>query len=216
MSLPLSVNEYGGLFATQSANIFVHLGISIKTMLIPFLLEVLLSQFASFYFVCKDYHKYIQAIDHHVTNVEYANRTKFVYGIVYMTNEKIGYFVPVTSYSKSKENNILIKIKDHGRQKTVGSLRFNYMFPVPARCLIRVNFKNASFFSNEERIKIEKEYLYIKKVIGIKAIKKKAEDTYKAVIAGTDKELCKNSCNFLLLEKAYKEYILSMQEIPTD
>lgn len=166
-----------------------------------------ISKHPSFYFVDKDYHEYLKKIDKHITNIEYANRIKFVYGLVFETEEKICYFVPVSSYAKAKENNILIKITNNKIIETAGSLRFNYMFPVPLNCLTPVNFKDTSYFNNEERIKVEKEYLYIKKKIGIKTILKKAKETYNAVITKSDKELLNNSCDFKLLEKAYWEYI---------
>jgi protein AbiQ len=171
------------------------------------------TRFPAFYFVDKVYHRYIQNLDHHVTNIEYANREKFVFGVVMETRNNICYFVPVTSYSKSKQDNILIKIEDHHTLKTVGSLRFNYMFPVPLNCLTPVNFKDTGYFSNEERVKVEKEYLYIKKKIGIRTIQRKAKEVYDAVISGRDAKLTGNCCNFLLLEQACMKYIETLNKI---
>jgi len=166
------------------------------------------SNFATFYDVDPQYINYLKQIDPHIMNVEYANRNKFVYGVVLETSDKVKYYVPVSHYSANKENNILIKIEDHKRIVTVGSLRFNYMFPVPEFCLSSINFKNSNHFdTDEERIKVEKEYRYIKKVIGIRNIQKMAKLTYDMVVNYTNTELTNNSCNFKILEKAYWEYI---------
>jgi len=166
------------------------------------------NNFATFYDVNPEYIKYLKNYDPHVMNIEYANRNKFVYGVVLETSDKIKYFVPVSHYSDSKENNILIKIKDHKHFVTVGSLRFNYMFPIPEKCLTYIDFKKQDHFdTNDERIKVENEYRYIKKVIGIKKIQKMASQTYKDVVSKVNKQLSNNSCDFKILEEAYWEYI---------
>lgn len=109
--------------------------------------------FASFYYIDSEYIKFLQnkEIENRgftcVPNVDYANKTKFTYGVVMEINSdnglKIPYFVPITSYDKKQEDNILIKVKKGGALHTVGSLRFNYMFPVPAikKCILELDFK---------------------------------------------------------------------------
>ena len=42
------------------------------------------------------------------------------------------YYVPVTSYKQQKPDNFLIKTP---KGQVVSSLRFNYMFPVPAELI---------------------------------------------------------------------------------
>ena len=107
--------------------------------------------FATFYYVDDKYVKYLQNVEKSkrgfttVPNVTYANKTKFLYGVVmtiHLSGEiQIPYFVPVTSYIKSKPDNIILKVKDNqtGILKSVGSLRFNYMIPVPTKCLTAVS-----------------------------------------------------------------------------
>ena len=165
----------------------------------------------SFYYVDQDYIDYLKAVELEqrgfttVPNVAYANKEKFVYGVV-MQIDELNYFVPVTSYNSSKEDNVLIKVKDHNIMKSVGSLRFNYMIPVPGFCLTAVDFTDPGF-SKEYKILLEKEYRYLKKTVGVANIQKRARRTYEKVIEGTDLQLIRNSCAFLILEDACRKYI---------
>ena len=64
-----------------------------------------------------------------VPNIRYTERNKFAFGAVMQVKE-INYYVPISSFDKKQEANILIRIP--GDEKEVkGSLRFNYMVPVP-------------------------------------------------------------------------------------
>ena len=116
------------------------------------------------------------------------------------------YFVPVSSYCKKQQDNFLIKIKDHHTEKVVGSLRFNYMIPVPEKCLKLLDFKTGIMDENR-RIFIEKEYRFCKSKRS--AIQKGARKTYERVIGAVSDALVKNSCDFALLEKAHQEYLES-------
>lgn len=130
--------------------------------------------FASFYYIDSEYIKFLQnkEIENRgftcVPNVDYANKTKFTYGVVMEINSdnglKIPYFVPITSYDKKQEDNILIKVKKGGALHTVGSLRFNYMFPVPAikKCILELDFKDKNY-TEDYKLLLEQEYRYIKK-----------------------------------------------------
>ena len=127
--------------------------------------------FASFYYINSDYIKYLKNIEilkrgfTCVPDVEYTNKTKFTYGIVMersVDGINIPYFVPVTSNDKKHDDAIYIKISKNKETRTVGSLRFNFMIPVPKTCLERVNF-NDKGFSHEYKLLLEKEYRYIKK-----------------------------------------------------
>ena len=51
-----------------------------------------------------------------------------------------------------------VEIKKHGFTTVpVASMRFNYMIPVPKRCLISVDFKSSQF-TEKEKIMFRKEY----------------------------------------------------------
>ena len=70
-----------------------------------------------------------------VPNMDYGDsrKQKFLCGVVLKIND-VDYYVPVTSYKIKKPDNFLI-CADNG--SVVSSLRFNYMFPVPADAITR-------------------------------------------------------------------------------
>jgi hypothetical protein len=95
----------------------------------------------SFYDIDKDYVKYLQKEEMNerdftkVPNIEYpGNLPKFTCGVVLDVHE-YKYYVPVSSYKMQKPDNILINIESERYNKVKGSLRFNYMFPVPDECI---------------------------------------------------------------------------------
>ncbi len=168
----------------------------------------------SFYYVDEDYINYLKEVEINsrgfttVPNVRYANSSKFVYGVVLKIDD-IDYYVPISSYKKSQEDNIIIKIEDHKKLVARGSMRFNYMIPIPKQCLIPVDFKD-SMFTEQEKVMLQKEYKACKKLL-VQA-QKRAKKTYDKVLAGLDTELLKNSCDFKLLEEACKNYSPKKEE----
>ena len=161
----------------------------------------------SFYYVDKEYIQYLKDKEiakrgfTTIPNMEYHAHDKFVYGIV-MSIHNVDYYVPFSHYDKQQEDNILIKVDYHKRIKVAGSLRFNYMFPVPKVCLTPVNFSD---FEEKRKILLRKEYKSCLHLLS--QIQKHALRTYQRVVSGKDEELTNNSCLFLLLEDACKEYI---------
>lgn len=160
----------------------------------------------SFYYVDKDYIDYLKEIEvalrgfTTIPNMEYHLHNKFVYGVVLNINDT-DYYVPFSHYDKQQEDNILIKVDYHKKIVVAGSLRFNYMFPVPKKCLILVDFVNED---EKRRVLLRKEYKSCLRLLS--QIKKKAAKTYDRVINHMDDELILNSCMFLDLEEACKEY----------
>ena len=95
----------------------------------------------SFYDIDKDYVMYLQEGETkergftRVPNVEYPGKLpKFTCGVVLEIND-CKYYVPVSSFKTQKPDNILIKIDSERYNKVKGTLRFNYMFPVPDNCI---------------------------------------------------------------------------------
>ena len=160
----------------------------------------------SFYYVDEKYIQYLKGIELNkrgftcIPNMSYHNHDKFVYGVVLSVNN-VDYYVPFSHYDRQQEDNILIKVDYHKKTKVAGSLRFNYMFPVPKKCLKPVDF---SVFSEERKILLRKEYKACLSLLS--KIQKKALKTYNRVLKGDDEELLKNSCLFLVLEEACIEY----------
>ena len=69
----------------------------------------------------------------------------------------MNYYVPVSSFDKKQEANILIRVP--GDEKEVkGTLRFNYMFPVPDECIERLIIKEIK--DEKYRSLLNKEYQF--------------------------------------------------------
>lgn len=160
-----------------------------------------------FYRIDEKYNEFLQEYERanrgitKVPNIRYTDRNKFTFGAVLEVNG-MKYYVSVSSFDKKQEANILIRIA--GDEKEVkGSLRFNYMVPVPESCLTRLVIKDIA--DEKYRLLLNKEWSFC--VDNIKRIQKKANKIYEMVTQNRKQILTDNSCDFSLLEKAYKEYI---------
>ncbi len=162
----------------------------------------------SLYYVNKKYINYIQAVEKdsrgftHVPNMEYPNREqKFVCGVV-LDIRGFQYYVPVTSYSEQKKDNILINITKDKIKPIKGSLRFNYMFPVPNECVTELIIGDEPDI--KRRMLLNKEFEFI---VNNKArILNKAKQTYSKVVNKVNEYTVNNSCDFKLLEDACIRY----------
>ena len=166
----------------------------------------------NFYTVDNDYIEFLKNAEQEkrgftrVPNMAYGEqrKPKFLCGIVLQVND-VNYYVPVTSFKIQKPDNFLIKAKNG---KIVSSLRFNYMFPVP-ETVLRVK----SITEEEDpkyKILLSQELKFCN--TNRENIKQLAQRTYKRVLRGFDKGLVINSCDFLLLEKKCKEFVISEQK----
>ena len=160
-----------------------------------------------FYYVDKQYIDYLKKREINsrgftcVPNVEYWNTKKFVFGTV-LEVDSINYFVPVSSYSKQQEN--LMLIRDKKDNHVLGSLRFTYMIPVPKQCIKKLDIN--SLPTEYNRVHTSKELAFCRR--NREKIQKQAQKTYNRVCSKKYPDLCRNSCDFKLLEKACTEYIL--------
>lgn len=135
-----------------------------------------------------------------VPDIEYQNEKKMICGVVLEING-FKYYVPISSYKKKQDNNLLIVLEDDAYNKVKGSLRFNYMFPVTDELI------NKRDFSKEQPERAEflrRQWVYCNTIEP--EIKKMALETYNAVIEGNDKGLLKASCDFKNLEEAAVKY----------
>lgn len=160
-----------------------------------------------FYRIDEAYNKYLQEYEKEkrgvtkVPNIRYTDRNKFAFGAVLQING-MNYYVYVSSFSKKQEANILIRVP--GDQKEVkGSLRFNYMVPVPDECIERLVIKEIK--DEKYRLLLNKEYQFCKD--NAERIQKKAGRIYEMVITNCKQILTDNSCAFRILEDGYREYI---------
>ncbi len=159
-----------------------------------------------FYYVDKTYIDYLKNYETNargftkVPNVEYEKRDKFVFGAVIQMHE-INYYVAVSSYKKNNESTMLIVDNDNNRE-VKGSLRFNYMIPVPTECLTHIEINK--FTEPSYKRLVRKELKFCRE--NEERIKRKAQSIYNKVLAGKNKLLVENSCDFKLLEEACKQY----------
>lgn len=159
----------------------------------------------NFYYVDKDYILYLKNYERKhrngvtcVPNIEYANRDKFVYGAV-LEIEEIKYYVPVSSKTKGKQDDIIIRDK---KNQAKGSLRFAYMIPVPDCCISSLIINNIP--DENRKILISKELAFCRK--NKAKIERQAKLTYERVLSEKYPALNKNSCDFRALEAAYIQY----------
>ena len=107
--------------------------------------------------------------------------------------------VPVSSYKMQKPDNILINIESERYNKVKGSLRFNYMFPVPDEC---INERIIADDPNKILLNLEWKFCNENET----RIRNKAKQTYSKVINKVNPSIVNNSCDFKLLERLCAEY----------
>ncbi len=165
-----------------------------------------------FYRISEEYVEYLKEYETklrgftRVPNIKYAQRNKFIFGAV-MKIKAINYYVALSSYKKAGRDIIQIRVKDE-RNEVKGSLRFNYMIPVPDNCIKRLKIKEIE--DEKYRRLVYKEWRFCRE--NEKSISDKAREVYNAVVLGRDESLKKNSCDFIVLEKGYREYLMKRGE----
>ena len=111
-----------------------------------------------FYYVKNEYIDFLKKKEHDnrgftcVPNTIYSSREKFLFGAVFEMNG-INYYVPVSSKTKGRDNDILISSPN--KSEKIGSLRFQYMIPVPNKCLILLRINNIPEEGQRQRIRNE-------------------------------------------------------------
>lgn len=160
-----------------------------------------------FYRINEEYNRYLQNYEEEnrgvtkVPNIRYTDRNKFAFGAVLQVNG-MNYYVSVSSFDKKQEANILIRVS--GDEKEIkGSLRFNYMIPVPEECIERLIIKEVQ--DEKYRLLLNKEYQFC--VENAEKIQKKANKIYEMVTTNRKQKLTDNSCAFSILEQGYQEYV---------
>lgn len=160
-----------------------------------------------FYDVDPEYVKYLKQKEiekkgfTRVPDVEYKNERKMVCGIVLEINN-YKYYVPISSYKKKQNNNLLIKLEDDAYNQVKGSLRFKYMFPIDNKFVTKRDFSKSNSAGRKEFLR--RQWVYCNSIAD--DIRKMAIDTYNTVLEGKDKRLLSASCDFKLLEEAAEQY----------
>lgn len=126
-------------------------------------------------------------------------KQKFICGVVLEING-FNYYAPISHYKIQKPNNVLINIKSDKYNQIKGSIRLNYMFPVPEEYLNRICISSIS--DTKEKDLLNKELKFCKQNQQI--IENVALKTYLEIVKGTDEDLKYNSCEFTILENALR------------
>ena len=163
-----------------------------------------------FYNVDKAYIAYLQQAElqkrgfTRVPNMDYEGRKqKFLCGVVFNApTTGLKYFVGVTHYKVQRSENFLIVVPDD-QVPVKGSLRFNYMFPVPGQLITRKEISSEP--DTAYRILLSKELKSINEhtdeILG------KAESVYRKIVSRTcSQNLLLNSCDFPYLEEKCADY----------
>ena len=135
-----------------------------------------------FYRIDEKYCKFLQEYEKEkrgltkVPNIRYTDRNKFAFGAV---------------------------MQIHNIKEIKGSLRFNYMIPVPEECIEKLIIREVEDEKYQQLL--DKEYQFCKK--NALQIQKKAKKIYEMVISNRKPVLTDNSCAFLVLESGYREYV---------
>ena len=169
----------------------------------------------NFYTVDLDYVEFLKKAEvekrgfTRVPDMDYGQerKPKFLCGIVLQVNNQ-DYYVPISSYKTQQPDNFLICAANG---MVVGSLRFNYMFPVPKELVEERRINNEPDRAYR-RLLFQELRFCIQNEAQIRYL---AERTYKRVLTGKNPGLVTNSCDFLLLEEqceAYQNRKPSLQE----
>lgn len=119
-----------------------------------------------FYFVNNEYIKYLQTEEIKLYGtaktpiMEYPPKChpKFLCGPLFVGLSGFEYYTPVSSYHVQKNGNILIT-NPKDKEPAKGSLRVNYMIPIPKELLTRYSIYKVDSF--EYRCFLTKEYLFV-------------------------------------------------------
>ena len=167
-----------------------------------------------FYRINEDYNKFLQKYEKKkrgvtkVPNIRYTDHNKFAFGAV-MQVKGLNYYVSVSSFNKRQEANLLIRVPGD-KEEVKGSLRFNYMVPVPDECLEKLIIKDVK--DEKYRLLLNKEYQFC--MDNAERIQKKANKIYEMVTTNRKQVLTDNSCAFHILEDGCREYIENCQDTP--
>lgn len=163
-----------------------------------------------FYNVNKDYIEYLQRAEYkkrgftRVPNMNYEGRKqKFICGIIFSApRTHLKYFVGVTHYKIQKSENYLLVV-DGDKVPVKGSLRFNYMFPVPLQLVKRKAISAEPDVAY--RTLLSKELKVINQHSN--EILEQAHQVYDKITNKTcSQNLLLNSCDFTYLEEKCLEY----------
>ena len=140
---------------------------------------------------------YVYSTIEYLISIHYASHDKSLCGVVLAVNN-CNYYAPISSFSQKQFSNMLI----YHKGKSIGSIRFSYMFPCLDTVLEEKNFNLEPDVKYRELL--NNEWTFCNS--NYEAILKKAGYIYKRYMSGKDAKLKSHCCNFPLLEVKMREY----------
>lgn len=110
---------------------------------------------------------------------------------------------------EKQSENILIVVESDRYNKIKGSLRFNYMFPVPDNCIKERVIKNEQDKGRRMFLNTQLQFCLDNEM----QIRNQARRTYTIITKKLNPVLLDNSCDFKSLEDAFTKYIISEKEV---
>ncbi len=158
-----------------------------------------------FYTVSDRYITYLKTLDHKVPN-NYGGKRPYVGIIIEINGHK--YLAPMTSYKPKQDaldtnNRTIFKIHEKGKPlKKLGMLHLNNMIPVLDSEVKEVDFSTQDL---KYRILLTHQINFIKSEQD--AIKERAAKLYDSVVNLKNAHFCKLSCDFVVLEAGYRNFV---------
>lgn len=166
------------------------------------------------YVIDKDYVNYLHSIDNKVEFIDYKDKLKPYFGIIYKING-FNYYLPVSSAKekhKTMKNNLdFLKLIDKDG-KIIAVLNINNMIPVPSQFISDLNYKDIDQYRTFENEFDKKIYIdLLRKELDIinsmpDKIKKNANLLYEFCKQYPNNKLTQRCCNFRLLQEKAIEY----------
>jgi len=175
--------------------------------------EISKSEKLAFYIVNPDYVEYLHSQDMAkngfscVPNMIYSvdRKEKFTCGILIPGENGIPYMVPVSSKKDEKSNSVVLydKLLSNKEKRALGSVRLNYMFPVPKDECVKYEFYQNNDFKYISLLTAELKSANEQ----ADTIRKLAKSTYIEVKNNVEKDKeVKWACNFSYLEVLYNKW----------
>lgn len=124
------------------------------------------NQKLDFYFVDNDYVRYLQGEEANLYGdaktpiMKYPEHChpKFMCGPLFRGTSGFDYYTPVSSYAQQKSANVLIT-SPGDRYPVKGSLRLNYMIPIPKEAMSRYSIKDIGNWEHKQLVMKEYEFV---------------------------------------------------------
>lgn len=154
----------------------------------------------SFYNIDVEYVNYLRQFDARVPYIKYADRNKFVCGVVLSIND-CDYFAPISSQTHKQQTALLIRDRDDSE---LAAIKFNFMFPAPRNVISMISIPDVRKSDPAYASLLQKEYEFCRS--NESEILTKARKVY-SIGCRPSHFLYSTCCDFRLLEEKSRIYL---------